>query len=85
MISWVVIPTADGDTVKSAVAQQPTNTSDVAALLQIRELLSLPDYLQWRNGSDPCRDRWAGVECRTFGGPPRVVVLDVRYFAHLSQ
>jgi hypothetical protein len=85
MISWVVIPTADGDTVKAAVAQRPTNTSDVAALLQIRELLSLPDYLQWRNGSDPCCDRWAGIECRTIRGTPRVVVLDVRFVAYLPE
>ena len=84
MISWIVIPSL-GDTANAAVSQRPTNASDVAALLRIGELLSLPDYLQWRNGSDPCRDRWAGVECRTFGGTPRVVVLDVRYFAHLSQ
>jgi hypothetical protein len=84
MISWIVIPSL-GDTANAAVSQRPTNASDVAALLRIGELLSLPDYLQWRNGSDPCRDRWAGVECRTFGGAPQVVVLDVRYFAHLSQ
>jgi hypothetical protein len=77
MISWIVIPIV-GDTANAVVSQRPTNASDVAALLRIRELLSLPDYLQWRNGSDPCRDRWAGVECRTFGGAPRVVVLDVR-------
>jgi hypothetical protein len=77
MISWIVIPVIS-DTANAVVSQRPTNASDVMVLLQIRELLSLPDYLQWRNGSDPCRDRWAGVECRTFGGTPRVVVLDVR-------
>jgi hypothetical protein len=84
LISWIVI-SAPSETVKSAVSQQPTNASDVAALLRIKELLSLPGYLQWRNGSDPCRDRWAGVECRTLGGMPRVVVLDVRSFSHLSK
>jgi hypothetical protein len=77
MISWIIVA-SPVDAVNSAVSQQPTNASDVAALLQIGESLSLPDYLQWHNNSDPCRDRWAGIECRTFRGTPRVVVLDVR-------
>jgi hypothetical protein len=63
----------------STVSQQPTRVQDVAALLRIREALGLPDYLQWRNGSDPCTDRWAGVECRAGAGESlRVIVLDVR-------
>jgi hypothetical protein len=81
ILSWIAIPTPS-DTVKSAVSQRSTNSSDVAVLLRIRELLSLPDYLQWRNGSDPCHDRWAGIECRKIGDTPRVVVLDVRSSAH---
>jgi hypothetical protein len=78
-ISWIVMPTSV-NVVNSAVSQRPTNASDVAALLRIRESLSLPDYLQWHNGSDPCHNRWAGIECRTFGETPRVVVVDVRSF-----
>jgi hypothetical protein len=84
MISWIIAPNPS-DIVNSVVSQRATNASDTAQLLRIRELLSLPDYLQWRNGSDPCRDRWAGVECRTFEGTPRVVVLDVRPSTHLSK
>jgi hypothetical protein len=81
MISWMAIPTT-GDTVNSAVSQRPTSAPDMAALLRIRELLGLPDYLQWHNGSDPCTDRWAGVECRAGAEEdPRVVVLDVRVAA----
>jgi hypothetical protein len=82
MLSWVAIATSTGAW-NSAVLQLSTNISDTAALLRIRELLSLPGDLQWHNGTDPCRDRWAGIECRTFGTePPRVVVLDVRLITH---
>jgi hypothetical protein len=78
MLSWIAISTLT-ETIDLAVSQRPTNASDTNALLQITELLSLPDYLKWHNGTDPCRDRWTGVECRTFSnGIPRVVVLDVR-------
>jgi hypothetical protein len=74
MVGWIAMG-AQG----SAVSQRPTMAQDVAALLSIRESLGLPDYLQWRNGSDPCTDRWAGVECRMAAGEdPRVIVLDVR-------
>jgi hypothetical protein len=77
--AWVAIASPDGVPAHTtAILQQPTNTSDMIALLAIKNALGLPEYLQWQNGSDPCRDRWAGVECRTFGGAPRVVVLDVR-------
>jgi hypothetical protein len=79
-ISWIAMAVPSGATaLLSAVSQLKTNVSDTAALLGIREALGLPDYLQWRNGSDPCGDRWAGIECRAAaGGDPRVVVLDVR-------
>jgi hypothetical protein len=76
MISWIVVATSNDTSL--AVSQLPTNASDTAALLHIRESLSLPDYLQWYNGTDPCRDRWAGIECMVLAGQPRVVVLDVR-------
>ena len=84
MISWIALPNLS-DLVNSVISQRATNASDTAALLRIREVLGLPDYLQWRNGSDPCHDRWVGIECRTFEGTPRVVVLDVRCSAHLSR
>jgi hypothetical protein len=85
MISWMAMPT-NGDTANSAVSQRPTSPADMAALLHIRESLGLPDYLQWHNGSDPCADRWAGVECRAGAEEdPRVVVLDVRVAEHLSR
>jgi hypothetical protein len=78
VISWIAIPSGH-DKLNAAVVQHPTNSSDTGALLRIRELLSLPDYLQWHNGSDPCGDRWAGIECRARAGEDmRVVVLDVR-------
>ena len=77
-LSWIAI-SAPADMIGSAVTQQPTRMSDKLALLRITESLGLPDYLQWRNGSDPCGDRWAGIECRAVAGEhPRVVVLDVR-------
>ena len=78
MLTWIAVMPAAYMGGKAGVSQQPTNASDVAALLDIKESLGLPDYLQWRNGSDPCNDRWAGIECRAFAGSaPRVVVLDV--------
>jgi hypothetical protein len=74
LLSWIAMG-AQG----LAVLQRPTRAQDVAALLSIRESLGLPEHLQWRNGSDPCTDRWAGVECRAGAGEnPRVIVLDVR-------
>jgi hypothetical protein len=81
LLGWIAVafPAAIG-AVDSRVSQRSTQPSDVAALLSIREALGLPDYLQWHNGSDPCTDRWAGIECRaeTATKDPRVVVLDVR-------
>jgi hypothetical protein len=78
LIGWIAMELPETGAVQSTVSQRPTKTSDVVALLNIRESLGLPEYLQWHNGSDPCSDRWAGVECRAeAGGDPRVVVLDV--------
>jgi hypothetical protein len=80
LIGWIAIsyPRAV-EAMGSTVSQRPTAAQDVAALLSIGGSLGLPDYLLWRNGSDPCIDRWAGVECRAATGEdPRVVVLDVR-------
>ena len=79
VLAWIVTaPPANVGALESAVLQQPTRAQDVKALLTIRESLGLPDYLQWHNGSDPCSDRWAGIECRAAAGEdPRVVVLDV--------
>jgi hypothetical protein len=79
VLAWIVTaPPTNAGALESVVSQQPTRLNDVTALLSIRELLGLPDYLQWHNGSDPCSDRWAGVECRAAAGEDlRVVVLDV--------
>jgi hypothetical protein len=80
LLAWVVTaPPMFSGALDSGVSQRPTRAEDVTALLSIRALLGLPDYLQWHNGSDPCNDRWVGIECRAGSGPdPRVVVLDVR-------
>ena len=75
LLSWMAISSAD-DHAKVDVV--PTLASDVAALLVIASELRLPGYLHWINGSDPCRGRWAGVECRSSDGQaPRVVVVDI--------
>jgi hypothetical protein len=79
-ISWIALASLPGAAahLSTTVSQRGTNASDTAALLTIRKLLGLPDYLRWHNGSDPCSDRWAGVECRAGTGENlRVVVLDV--------
>jgi hypothetical protein len=79
VLAWIItMPPTNVGAVQSAVKQQLTRVNDVTALLTIRESLGLPDDLQGHNGSDPCSDRWAGVECRAAAGKaPRVVVLDV--------
>jgi hypothetical protein len=79
LLAWIATaPPTNMGALESAVSQHPTKAHDVTALLSIGESLGLPDYLQWHNGSDPCSDRWAGVECRAAAGEhPRVVVLDV--------
>ena len=54
VVAWLAVSSGTGDT---RVHQQPTLSSDVAALLEMAISLRLPGYLRWRNGSDPCRDR----------------------------
>ena len=57
---------------------RPTAQADVDALLSINSVFRFPSYFHWQNGSDPCRERWPGIECQTDAlGTPRVVVLDV--------
>jgi hypothetical protein len=53
VLSWIAI--LNPSSVHLAVRQRSTKPSDTAVLLNIRKSLGLPDYLQWRNGSDPCR------------------------------
>jgi hypothetical protein len=80
LAGWIAFPYATNmDVLEPAtVSRRSTRFSDVVALLSIAESLGLPDYVQWRNGSDPCSDRWAGVECLARAGEDlRVVVLDV--------
>eukprot|EP01051_Picozoa_sp_SAG22_P001949 SAG22_NODE_82_length_21749_cov_10.719769_6_plen_692_part_00 len=79
LVAWVALSTAAGTHEDTRVHQMPTLQSDVTALLLMSAELKLPGYLRWRNGSDPCRDRWAGIECRSDGSgqSPRVVVLDI--------
>ena len=55
VIGWLAL--ASSDIEDTRFHQQPTFPSDVAALLAMASELRLPDYLRWRNGSDPCRDR----------------------------
>jgi hypothetical protein len=90
VLAWIAtaLPKAIHGALESVASPRLTRSLDVAALLSIRASLGLPDYLLWRNGSDPCSDRWAGVECRVVPGEdPRVVVLDVRaaLFLNCSQ
>ena len=85
MVGWMALATPSttsiGDT---RIHQRPTLPSDVTALLAMSTDLRLPAYLRWHNGSDPCRDRWAGIECRADGGQaPRVVVVDIVSAARL--
>ena len=74
-IGWIAVATRGTGTV---IVQRPTSPTDMAALLAIGTALHLPEYFHWRSSSDPCRDRWTGIECRTDGaGTPRIVVLDI--------
>lgn len=78
VVAWLALPSTDATQGDTRVHQQPTQQSDVAALLDMATELQLPSYLRWRNGSDPCRDRWAGIECRTDDGhAPHVVMVDI--------
>ena len=75
-LGWVTIANADGESAR--INTRATLHTDVSALLTIGESLRLPAFFQWRNASDPCRDRWGGVECRSDSdGVPRITVLDV--------
>ena len=77
-VGWLALASATGNIEDTHVNQQPTFPSDVAALLAMASDLRLPGYLRWHTGSDPCRDRWAGLECRSDGGQaPRVVIIDI--------
>eukprot|EP01051_Picozoa_sp_SAG22_P000951 SAG22_NODE_31_length_27697_cov_7.384376_22_plen_298_part_00 len=85
-VGWLALASIAGSTEDTRVHQQPTLPSDVEALLAMASELRLPGYLRWRSGSDPCRDRWAGLECRADGGqPPRVVMVDVSCAARFSS
>ena len=75
LVSWVAIGTVGSDV---RVHERLTLASDVHALLAVASEAGLPPYLRWLPNSDPCRDRWSGVECRSAGGgQPRVVVVDI--------
>eukprot|EP01046_Picozoa_sp_COSAG06_P028143 COSAG06_NODE_2519_length_6729_cov_5.857919_3_plen_1539_part_01 len=75
-IGWIALAAPDGDSVR--VAERQTLPTDSAALLSIGNTLQLPDYYHWRNSSDPCVDRWTGIECRRDASEtPRIVVLDI--------
>ena len=77
-VGWMALASTTGNVEDTRVHQQPTDPSDVAALLAMAPDLRLPGYLRWRTGSDPCRDRWEGLECRVDGGQaPRVVMVDI--------
>ena len=75
-VGWLAIAT--GTEIDAQIHYQPTRHSDVEALLAMAVALRLPGYLRWKTGSDPCRDGWVGIECRTDAGrAPRVVILDL--------
>ena len=78
-VGWMSLSSA-GNNNGTRVHQQPTFPSDVAALLAMASDLRLPGYMRWHNGSDPCRDRWAGIECLAGDQAPRVVVVDIHNF-----
>ena len=76
-VAWIALTPDVGES-SVRVSQHQTLPTDTAALLAISTALRLPDYFHWRNSSDPCRDRWNGIECRTdTTGTPRIVVLDI--------
>ena len=78
-VGWLALTSAADSSEDTRVQQQPAYPPDVVALLAMASALRLPGYLRWRPGSDPCRDRWAGLECRADGDQaPRVVMVDVR-------
>ena len=83
-IGWIALAAIAGQSVH--VRQRQTLPTDTSALLAIGAALRLPEYLHWRNNSDPCADRWTGVECRTdASGTPRIVVLDIHHVDLTNQ
>jgi hypothetical protein len=75
-VGWIALAAVGGQSVR--VSQRQTLATDTAALHAIGTALQLPEYFHWRNMSDPCGDRWTGIECRTdASGTPRIVVLDI--------
>ena len=75
-IAWIALAATPGESVR--VSQRQTLPSDTVALLAMGTALRLPEYFHWRNSSDPCRDRWSGIQCRTDAeDTPRIVVLDI--------
>jgi hypothetical protein len=76
-IGWIIVSPSSSEAALR-VEQHATQDIDVVALLEIGESLRLPSYFYWRNGSDPCRDNWPSIECRTDSrGTPRVIALDI--------
>jgi hypothetical protein len=73
-LAWLAL---EGDGIR--VNRTHTSPNDTEALLHIAEQLQLPDYFHWRENSDPCRDRWTGIECVMDESAMllRVVVLDI--------
>eukprot|EP01051_Picozoa_sp_SAG22_P002093 SAG22_NODE_89_length_21278_cov_16.698758_12_plen_1385_part_00 len=77
LVGWFTLQSLPGAAL-SVIHQQRTHPGDIEALLSLGAELGLPEYMGWQNGSDPCRDRWSGIECRADKGEaPRVVVLDI--------
>eukprot|EP01045_Picozoa_sp_COSAG04_P013769 COSAG04_NODE_994_length_8876_cov_9.074763_2_plen_2355_part_01 len=75
-VGWVAVAALPGQGMR--VSQMQTLPTDSDALLNVATALRLPPYFHWRNGSDPCIDRWTGIECRTDAtGMPRIIVLDI--------
>eukprot|EP01051_Picozoa_sp_SAG22_P000970 SAG22_NODE_33_length_27588_cov_104.174652_1_plen_1765_part_00 len=79
VVGWLAMASSGAS---ATVLQQPTHPTDVAALLKMAAKVSLPAYLRWQKGSDPCLDRWVGIECRVptstdSGQELRVVTLDI--------
>lgn len=83
LVGWVALSSSNAGA-SGRVHPLPTAPSDTAALLDFSSAVRLPAYYRWRNGSDPCRERWAGCECAIRDEVPRVVVLDVSLQLHSS-
>jgi hypothetical protein len=79
IVSWIALENSGAHMeITAKITQRRTSPSDKVALLAIAGALGLPEYLLWQNSSDPCSDRWAGIECRAGkDDTARVVVLDI--------